>query len=221
MEVFMDDPFGASIGKKRDLIFRLYTSDDTRAIEYLSVFLKHSDDTKLTEYLSTLLMLPDASLQILANAIFGLGYLKAREYLPKLLIYLQHPHKDIRNATIEAIRNLITPYDKLLLKPLLALISDESVRFSVVDVLGKLKSQDSVPTLIEQLGSDNGAFRCKTIEALGKIGGAVALEALLEYKDNVLPDNLYKEYFSDEEKTLDDSIRLIIKKSRCHVLTEK
>lgn len=221
MEVFMNDPSGFSIGKKRNLIFRLYTSDDTGAIEYLSMFLKYSDDTRLTEYLSKFLMFHNADIQVLAKAIFGLGYLKAREYLPNLLSYLQHPDKDIRNATIDAIGNLITPYDKLLLKPLLQLISDKSVRFSVIDALGKLKSQNSVPKLIEQLGSDNGAFRCKTIKALGKIGGAVALEALSEYRDKVLPENLYKEYFDDEEKTLNDSIKLIIKKSHCYALTKK
>jgi hypothetical protein len=169
---------------KKSLIRQLYETCDERAIEYMVEFLDDTDP------------------EIVANAAFGLGDLKARERLPELLKLLKHPAEVVRNLSAHAIGNIISPNDKLLLQPLLDLLTDEAtlVRIAAVVALGQLRSQKAVLSLINLLQDRNSGIRSEAIHALGKIGDSRALEALRNQQSKVL---------SDEGRWIERNINLI------------
>jgi hypothetical protein len=156
--------------KKRSLVRRLYESYDPRAIEFLANFLN------------------DRHPEVLSSAAYGLGELRAREYLPELIDLLKHSDESVRNLAACAIREVIVPSDRLVLKPLLSLLSDKSslIIIHAIEALSKLKNSSTILPLIEMLSSNNRSIRSHTATALARIGGADALEALLKQKDNVI-----------------------------------
>lgn len=49
--------------------------------------------------------------------------------------------------------------------------SDPNVRCSAAEALGKIRSEQAIPTLSQALNDKNADVRRKAVEALGKIGG--------------------------------------------------
>lgn len=169
---------------KEMLIRRLSGTYDERAIDYLVDFLN------------------EANPEIVAKAAFGLGELRARERLPELLNLTNHQAEVVRNLATHAIAAIVSPEDKLLLRPLLKLLSDEAVlvRIAAVEALGQLRNSVAVRPLINMLQDRSSGIRYHVIQSLGKIGDTRAVEALQRQKGRVLPD---------EARLIDHAISLI------------
>jgi hypothetical protein len=169
------------------LISDIYESYDERAIPYLLQFLSDRDS------------------EVIASAAFGLGQLKAREGLPELLKLLKHPAEMVRNASVCAIGDIISPEDKLFLQPLLELLGDKKsiVRINTVDALGQLKNSKAVLPLINLLKYRSSGMRYAVIQALGKIGDVRAIEPLQKWKNKISA--------KDEIRLIEKAIKLIEK----------
>ncbi|MFZ4558171.1 MAG: HEAT repeat domain-containing protein [Pseudanabaena sp.] len=146
-------------------IHELYGTYDERGIHYLLKFLTGFDP------------------KTVAFAASGLGMLKARESLPELLKLVKHPDESVRVVSTSAIGEIICPEDIFLLQPLIDLLSDKShyVQIQAIEALGKLRKLEAVDPLVEYLiKRPNDLY---LIEALAKIGGSKAIEALKNYSD--------------------------------------
>ena len=66
--------------------------------------------------------------------------------------------------------------------------ADAWVRVRCIESLGRRRTADAVPHLVELLGEENELIVIKAIEALAAIGGEVAFRALLALIDNENPD---------------------------------
>lgn len=127
----------------------------------------------------------DSDSEVVSNAAFGLGELRARESLPELLKLLRHPIDNVRTASASAIAKIATPQDKLLLQPLLDSLADNStsVKISITNALGGLRNPAAVSPLILLLRNKSSGLRISAAEALGKIGNSASLEALIIRKN--------------------------------------
>jgi HEAT repeat protein len=151
---------------------RLSQFNDERAIDYLLEFLKDSDP------------------EVIAHAAFGLGELKARETLPELMKLLKHPVEMVRNLSACAIADIASQKDKVLLQPLIELLTDEKtlVRIAAIEALGQLRNPKAVSPLIDLLQDSNTGVRYRVIQALAKTGDNGALEALRRWKSEASSD---------------------------------
>lgn len=174
--------------QKSILISRLYHTYDERAISYLTEFLSDNN--------------PD----IIGNAAFGLGKLRAREKLPELLKLLNHPAQIVRNLAACAIRDIASPEDELLIQPLLTLLADEAdiVQLSAAEALGRLRNPKAVSKLINlfisSLADEKSRVRYHAISALRRIGDFGVVEILKQQKSKVSPS---------QARLIDEAIRLI------------
>jgi hypothetical protein len=174
--------------QKSILISRLYDTSDERAISYL------------TEFLS------DQNPEIIGEAAFGLGQLRAREKLSELLKLLNHPAQVVRNLAACAIREIASPEDELLIQPLLTLLADEVdiVGLSAAEALGKVRNKKAVSALINlfisSLSDEKSRARYHIISALRRIGDFGVVEKLEQQKSKVSPSHI---------RLIDEAIKLI------------
>lgn len=146
--------------------------------KYFFSTLYYPYDERAIPYLQKLLNDPDP--EVLSSAAFGLGQLRSRESLPDLVKLLKHPAERVRNLSVCAIAEMISPDDVLLLQPLLELLKDSSslVRLGAVEALGNLRNPEAVEPVIACLRTRSSGLILKAVKALQKIGGAKALDAL-------------------------------------------
>ncbi|OUL20057.1 HEAT repeat domain-containing protein [Nostoc sp. 106C] len=176
--------------QKSILIRQLYHTYDERAICYLTEFLSDNN--------------PD----IIAEAAYGLGELRAREKLPELLKLLNHPAQVVRNLAACAIREIASPEDELLIQPLLALLADEAhiVQISAAKALGQLRNPKTVATLINflinSLSDKKSKVKYHVISVLRQIGDDEVVERLKQQKSKVPPNQV---------RLIDEAISLIEK----------
>jgi hypothetical protein len=171
---------------KESLIRRLTETYDERAIIFLVDFLN------------------DKNPEIIAKAASGLGTLRARERLPELIKLTKSSAEVVRNLATHAIENMVSPDDKLLVRPIIELLSDNAVlvRIAAVEALGQLRNTIAVQPLISLIQDKNSGIRYHTIQSLGKIGDASAIEVLRQRRSSALPQ---------EVRIIDQALHLIEK----------
>jgi HEAT repeats len=166
--------------QKSILVNRLYMSYDERAIGYLTEFLN------------------DSNPEIVSNAAYGLGELRAREKLPELLKLLDHPDRSVRSLATCAIGNIALSEDEILIQPLLQLlISEDSIETNIVQVntaeaLGKLTNPKAIAKLIDflivSLPDKESKVTPHVISALSRMGDIGVVEKLEQRKIKASPD---------------------------------
>lgn len=99
---------------------------------------------------------------------------------PKLVGLLNSPHIEIRNLAAKILMKIGHATSEYLLAGLKT--DNQDVRKFVVDILGKVGTDDAVPDLIELLFADpDDNVVVSTVEALGQIASPKALEPLIRF----------------------------------------
>lgn len=96
-------------------------------------------------------------------------------YLPR---YINHKDRNIRKVTTEL---LITYKDKSLVNIILPLVDDQdtNVKYSAIEAIGKLGSQEHIPFLYDKL-QVLPEYTCILLNAIGEIGGEQAETIILD-----------------------------------------
>ena len=124
--------------------------------------------------------LSHADPDIVGGACSQLGQLKARDYVPQLLALLEHRDGRVVNMAGAGLRDMLDARDVKLAPKFDALLHQKFLlaRISAVEVLGNIRSTESVPKLLERLKVEDPAVRYYIVDSLGKIGTKQALPAL-------------------------------------------
>ena len=106
------------------------------------------------------------------EAALALGKIKDASTLKYLIQHLTDQNDEVRQALI----NAIVQFGKQAFEPLQSELShalDKTVRTSIINALGKLKDNNSIPILIEHLKSSYHIVRSETVLALSQFGPVV------------------------------------------------
>ncbi len=91
----------------------------------------------------------------------------------------EDPNPNVRASAIRAIGLIGDPDCFLYVEK--ALDDEEWVAFTALDTLGRLKSEDTVGSILSILNNDSAALRIAALETLGSIGSPLASGALLKH----------------------------------------
>ena len=127
-------------------------------------------------------LLKDANQAVSEAAQMSLSLLGGRATIEALVPLLSSPIAALRNAAIEVLRKV--GQDDLGLLHGLTGNSDDHVRIFSVDIIGSIASPSSVDVLCECLLDANPNVRNAALVALGNIGAASALPAMLPLIDD-------------------------------------
>jgi len=161
-------------------IRRLMASSDPQERRCAALGLAELDPALAAEPLAQLLR--DANQAVSEAAQISLSLLGGRPTIEALVPLLAAREAAVRNAAIEVLRKV--GQDDLDLLHELTRNPDEHVRIFCVDILGAIASPDSVDVLCECLQDANPNVRNAALIALGRIGDAMALPAMLPLMDD-------------------------------------
>ena len=178
--------------KRRTQVEQLATSDEPEATLAIIEFLGDTDWRVRKTAVAALANQPDIDPAVLLcellasedagerNAAIKALIKRGSESLPYLLEQLDQPDPDVRNLACIALGHI---GDKSATRRLLKMLDSEedlNVRYVVVEALGRIGDRDAIPRLIDMLEEDVW-FAAPAAEALGAIGGAKALNALMSH----------------------------------------
>jgi HEAT repeat protein len=131
--------------------------------------------------------LEDDEPEVVGQACFYLGYLEAREYIPRLAQLLEHEDATLVNMAASGLGLMVDGRDDDLLKALYRLLdsSNLSVRMSAIEAIGKIQAEESAATLISRFYREEPAAKLQIIQALGLIRSQKALPLLEGYLKEV------------------------------------
>jgi HEAT repeat protein len=143
-------------------------------IELMRQFGRANDHASIAKFLQ------DANPWVVANACGDLGRLKAREYIPDLVVLLASPEPDVANLAGFGLSQMIDERDTAILPDLYRNLDRNEllVRMSAIEAIGKVRSAPSVDVLVKHLPQQEPAAQLSLYMALGDIGDPRALPVL-------------------------------------------
>jgi HEAT repeat protein len=131
--------------------------------------------------------LDDEDAEIVARAAFWIGYLKARDYVPTLVDFLEHDDRQVVNMAGAGLTEMADSRDVRYLDRIHPVLDHEFLlaRMSAIEVIGMIGSSESTRFLVERLSDEEPAAKWQIVKALGRIGDLRALPALEEFRQEV------------------------------------
>mgnify|MGYP005667003211 CR=1 FL=1 len=132
--------------------------------------------------------LEDSDPEVVMSSCFYLGYLGAREYIPRLEALLSDNNDQIVNMCASGLSLMVNKNDTYLLPKLHALLEHDFdlVQISAIEAIGQIGSKDSVNFLLEGFESASSGKQGRIVQSLGKIGSADTLPFLEKYLQKII-----------------------------------
>jgi hypothetical protein len=124
--------------------------------------------------------LTDADPDIVGQASFYLGSLRARAYLPALTALLTNKNERIVNMAGAGLREMVDERDTALLPQLYPMLQHrfKQARISALECIGRIGSSDSTLRVLARLPVEDFGTQWYVVQALGSIKDPKALPAL-------------------------------------------
>jgi HEAT repeat protein len=132
--------------------------------------------------------LEDDDLEVVGQACFYLGYLRARDHIAKLESLMFSSDDDLVNMVVSGLALMVDQRDVYLLDKLYGLVDSNTllVKLSAIDAIGNIGSKQSAAILVERFDTEGeNAVKAKIAEALGKLNNQIALPVLNKYLNEV------------------------------------
>ncbi|MFY3383066.1 HEAT repeat domain-containing protein [Paracidovorax sp. MALMAid1276] len=154
-------------------------SGDSDKENRIAVYLSHTD--------------PD----VVGQACFQLGQLKARAHIPALLALLNHRDGRVVNMAGAGLRDMLDTRDAALAPRFEALLTHDFLlaRISAIEALGRIHSTGSVPLLAGRLQSEDPAVQFHIVHVLGTLRSRQALPALEALEAEVRTKDMSSPHF--------------------------
>lgn len=159
-----------------DLISRTAGKDNSARVHIIQILAKFD----APEILDTLQgLLHDASRQVRAAALEGLGNIKSGHDIQLICELLTDPDLDVQGKTVDLVVKIRHPDT---CKHLVSALQDESeyTRRSAVEVLNELAEPSSIKFLLLAIGDGDWWVRSRACDALASIGGDKVLGAVMQ-----------------------------------------
>ena len=126
--------------------------------------------------------LKDTNWGVRAEAVTALGMLKDLESVPELIVLFSEEDYSMNDKIIASLSEM----GKDVVDPLLRNFANSKtyVQKGIIDTFILIKDNDTIPTLLNALGSNEKGIRQRAAEALGHFSDAIVVEALIKCLTN-------------------------------------
>jgi len=148
--------------------------------------LGYSDDINNAEEIAS--FLEDEDTEVVGQACFYIGYLRARNYITKLESLMSSSDDSLVNMAVSGLALMVGQRDEYLLEKLYGLVDSGAllVKLSAIDAIGNIGSKQSASILVDRFEAESkNVVKAKMAEALGKLNNQIALPVLNKYLNEV------------------------------------